>query len=66
VCVQPGGWISIALVRALSSMLHNMSPFDLEVFAIASLLVIGMALLASYVPAARAAKMDPVAVLRNE
>jgi predicted permease len=66
IAVIVGLAISIALVRTLSSMLHDVSPFDPQVFAIASLLVLGMALLASYLPASRAVKMDPVAVLRNE
>jgi putative ABC transport system permease protein len=55
-----------ALTRFLSSMLFAVRPTDPATFVGISLLLTGMALLASYVPARRATKMDPIMALKNE
>ena len=54
------------LTRVLSSLLYDVTPTDLPTLACMSLLLAGIALTASYVPARRAAKIDPMTALRYE
>ena len=55
-----------AVTRLLESLLFEVSPFDPAVFALAAASVLGLALLASFVPARRAATIEPMRVLRAE
>ncbi len=57
---------SIALSRLLSSMLYEVSATDPLTFAAASLGLIGAALLACWIPAMRAAHVDPLVALRHD
>ena len=54
------------LSRSMTTLLFNVRPTDPAVYAAASLLLIGVALLASYLPARHASRIDPLAALRNE
>jgi predicted permease len=54
------------LTRVLSSVLYGVKATDLLTFGGVSLLLAGVALLASYIPARRAASIEPMQALRAE
>jgi putative ABC transport system permease protein len=57
---------AVILARAASRLLFGVSAFDALTFAIAAVLIAAVALLASLLPAIRAAKLDPMDALRYE
>lgn len=57
---------AIALTRVLSSFLFGVSARNPLVFALVSLLVVAVSLLACYLPARRATRLDPATVLRDQ
>ncbi len=57
---------ALALSRLLRGVLFEVSPTDPATFLAAPVLLLAVALLACVVPAARAARTDPMAVLREE
>lgn len=57
---------SASVLRVLRSMLFGDSPLDVPVFAAVSLVLCGVSLLAMYLPARRAARIDPLDALRAE
>jgi putative ABC transport system permease protein len=57
---------ALALSRVLSSLLYGVSPADPPTYAAMVLGLVVLAVLASYVPALRAARLHPARVLRSE
>jgi ABC-type antimicrobial peptide transport system permease subunit len=55
-----------ALTRVMSSLLFNVSATDAMTFALVPVVLIATAALASYLPALRATRVDPIVALRDE
>ena len=55
-----------ALTRVMASLLFGVSPTDLVTFASVPVVLVATAMLASYIPALRATRVDPVVALRDE
>ena len=64
--ILAGLGVALALSRVMSSLLFGTSALDATTYAAMSLIMAGSAALASYLPARRAADMDPSEALRAE
>ncbi len=58
--------LALLATRGLSNFLYGVSPFDLGIFAGVTAMLLGAAVLASFVPALRSARVDPNVALRLE
>ena len=57
---------AVAGTRVLRSLLYDVSPTDPLVLALVPLVLLAIAAVASFAPARRAAKVDPVEALRTQ
>jgi ABC-type antimicrobial peptide transport system permease subunit len=57
---------ALIVTRIMASLLYGVSATDRFTFVVTPLLLGGIALLASYVPARRAARVNPMIALRYE
>jgi ABC-type lipoprotein release transport system permease subunit len=58
--------LALALGRTLAGLLYGITSSDPVTFVAAALGLLGVAFLASFAPARRAARLDPVTTLRQE
>jgi predicted permease len=61
-----GALLALPLAMAMRSLLYGLSPLDPATFVLVALLLVSVALVASALPARRAARVDPAAALRCE
>lgn len=64
--VALGAVLAVATSRVLGSLLYGVNPADPVTFVAITLLVVAIALVASYVPARRALRIEPIEALRAE
>ena len=57
---------ALAGTRLLSSLLYEVRPTDAITFAAVSLILLAVAIIASYLPARRATRVDPIVALRYD
>ena len=58
--------IALMVTRVMSAFLFGVGPMDPITYAAVSALLAGMTLVATYLPARRASRVDPVVALRAE
>jgi putative ABC transport system permease protein len=61
-----GLWTAAALSRWISSLLFGVAPLDPVTYGAAAAIILAAAMTASYIPARRAASVDPMETLRSE
>ena len=64
--VAVGVGVAAALMRLMTSMLFQVSPLDVTTYVGVSVVLLAAAMIASYLPARRAASLNPVEALRAE
>jgi len=64
--VAIGAFVSFGVTRFLSSLLFGVSTSDVTTFAITASLLVLVVLVASYFPARKATKVDPLVAFRSE
>jgi ABC-type antimicrobial peptide transport system permease subunit len=58
--------MALVMTRWIASLLFDVSPADPLTFMLVALLLAGVALIACYLPARRATKIDPLVAIRSE
>ncbi len=61
-----GGAAALVMTRAMTTLLHEVSPTDPLTFITVAVAIVGVAVLGSWLPARRAAAVDPVVALRSD
>lgn len=61
-----GAAAALAGTRGLSSLLFGITPLDPVTFAVVGLALLGATFVASWLPALRSGRVDPIAILREE
>jgi ABC-type antimicrobial peptide transport system permease subunit len=64
--VAVGLVLGLLLTRVMSSVLYGATNADWLTFVVVSMLLLCVALIASYIPARKATQVDPMIALRNE
>ena len=64
--IAMGVGVALASTRFLSTLLYDVRAVDPTVFAAMSLMMLGVGMLASYMPARRASSVDPIESLRSD
>jgi ABC-type antimicrobial peptide transport system permease subunit len=64
--VVAGLTLATAATRVVSGLLYGLNAADPWTMAVVALLVVGVAVVAAYVPARRAMRVDPIVALRSE
>jgi putative ABC transport system permease protein len=57
---------SVVVARLMTALLYGMSPADPLTFVLVPLILAIVVLVATYIPARRAVKLDPIVALRTE
>ena len=63
--VAIGVFFALASVRVMNSLLYGVSTTDVTTFVVVPLVLVGVAMVASFVPASRATRVDPMIALRE-
>jgi ABC-type antimicrobial peptide transport system permease subunit len=58
--------LAVACARAIRSLLYGLTPFDPSTLGIVVIAIVGTAVMAGYIPARRASRIDPMIALRYE
>jgi putative ABC transport system permease protein len=61
-----GAALALALGKTAGAMLFGLNPYDPLTISLSAVALTAVAILASYLPARRAARLDPMAALRDE
>ncbi|MGH7555495.1 MAG: FtsX-like permease family protein, partial [Longimicrobiales bacterium] len=63
--IAAGTAAGLALTKYMSSLLYEVKASDPQTFVLTGLILLGVALVASWIPARRATRVDPVEVVRG-
>jgi len=64
--ILAGTVAALALTKLVKSLLYGIAPYDPATFSVGVFLLLAVALAASWIPAQRAAKVQPMEALRHE
>jgi ABC-type antimicrobial peptide transport system permease subunit len=64
--VAVGAAVAALLTRQVGGLLYNVTPRDPTTFGVAAVIFCAVALVAAYVPARRATRVNPLVALRSE